>query len=193
MRSTAEPLPTGLPLSSWRAAIQSAGLLKWVVLQVLTNRAAGRQRRQGIASNDGFAGVLFTGQMGSLALEAGWRELSSRAPSQNALLTSPQVLVHPGAPLERDLQRDGFAVSAPFAGSPWRQRDGTPCACSIALINRTNEVVGAPFGLHVNAADVLTQNPNPDELNAPQEQDRHNQGGETGGINARQQGVENDH
>jgi len=135
MRSTAEPLPTGLPLSSWRAAIQSAGLLKWVVLQVLTNRAAGRQRRQGIASNDGFAGVLFTGQMDSLALEAGWRELSSRAPSQNALLTPPQVLVHPGAPLERDLQRDGFAVSAPFAGSPWRQREWN----AVRMLNRSDQ------------------------------------------------------
>ena len=123
MRSTAEPLPTGLPLSSWRAAIRSAGLLKWAVLQVLTSRAAGRQRRQGIASNNGFAGVLFTGQMGPLALDAGWRELSSRAPAQDTSQTAPQVLVHPGAPLERDLQRDGFGVSAPFAGSSWRQRE----------------------------------------------------------------------
>ena len=123
MRNTSEPLPTGLPLSSWRAAIRSAGLLKWVVLQVLTSRATGRQRRQGIASNNGFAGVLFTGQMGPLALEAGWRELSSRAPAHNASHTPPQVLVHPGAPLERDLQRDGFGVSAPFASSTWRQRE----------------------------------------------------------------------
>ena len=90
---------------------------------MLTARAARRQRRQGIASNDGFAGVLFTGQMGPLALESGWRELSSRAPVNNASHTPPQVLVHPGAPLERDLQRDGFGVSAPFASSSWRQRE----------------------------------------------------------------------
>ena len=123
MRSTAEPLPTGLPLSSWSAAIRSTGLLKWVVLQVLTSRAARRQRSQCIATNNGFAGVLFTGQMGPLALEAGWRELSSQGPAQHTSHTPPQVLVHPAAPLERDLQKDGFGVSAPFAGSPWRQRE----------------------------------------------------------------------
>ena len=138
MRSTAEPLPTGLPLSSWSAAIRSAGLLKWAILQVLTRRAAGRQRRQGIASNNGFAGVLFTGQMGPLALEAGWRELSSRAPAQNASHTPPQVLVHPSAPLERDLQRDGFGVSAPFAGSSWRQREWE----AVRTLNRCNQSRG---------------------------------------------------
>ncbi|MGC6482634.1 MAG: ChbG/HpnK family deacetylase [Synechococcus sp.] len=123
MRSTAEPLPTGLPLRSWSAAIRSAGLLKWSVLQLLTSRAAKRQRNRGIASNNGFAGVLFTGQMGPMALKAGWRELSSRAPSPSALHTPPQLLVHPGAQLERNLQGDGFGVSAPFAGSRWRQRE----------------------------------------------------------------------
>ena len=77
MRSTTEPLPTGLALHWWWDAIRKAGLLKWAVLEVLSRRAQRKQQRLGIASNGGFAGVLFTGQMAGpplrRALDAGVR------------------------------------------------------------------------------------------------------------------------
>ena len=107
-------------------------------LKVLPTRAAGRQRWQGIASNDEFAGVHITGQMGPLALEAGWRELSVRAPSQNALKTPSQLLVHPSAPLERHLHQDGFGASAPFAASSWSQREWN----AVRTLNRCDQSRG---------------------------------------------------
>ena len=123
MRNTAEPLPTGLALSTWWHTVRSAGLLKWSVLQLLTARARGGQQRLGIGTNDGFAGVLFTGQMAGQPLRASWQELCSKPASSDPLQTPPQLLVHPGGVLERDLVADGFGVSAPFAGSSWRQRE----------------------------------------------------------------------
>ena len=123
MRSTAEPLPTGLPLRCWWEALRGAGLIKWSVLQLLSAKASKRQRRHGIASNSGFAGVLFTGQMSGAALQACWLELCSRKLPDDRLQTPAQLLVHPGGPLECDLEESGFAVSAPFASSPWRQRE----------------------------------------------------------------------
>ena len=93
------------------------------MLQLLSAKASKRQRRHGIASNSGFAGVLFTGQMSGAALQACWLELCSRKLPDDRLQTPAQLLVHPGGPLECDLEESGFAVSAPFASSPWRQRE----------------------------------------------------------------------
>ena len=121
MRLTEEPLPTGLPLRCWGTAIRQLGLLKWLVLQLLSQRARPAIRRCGLASNQSFAGVLFTGQMADAPIRAAWRELSSREPQQGA--TAPLLLAHPGAPLDIDLVEAGFAVSQPFAASTWRQRE----------------------------------------------------------------------
>jgi len=124
MRSTAEPLPTGLPLQAWWQALRSAGVLKWMVLQILNARAAKAQRHQGISSNSGFAGVLFTGQMAGEPLKACWQALCSRPMSKEATeFSRAQLLVHPGAPLSTSLVPSGFGVSQPFAASPWRQRE----------------------------------------------------------------------
>ena len=121
MRSTTEPLPTGLALHWWWDAIRQAGLLKWFVLEVLSRRAQRKQQRLGIASNGGFAGVLFTGQMAGPPLRAAHQTLSSLPARANR--TPPLLLAHPGAPLERNLTDAGFSVSQPFAASPWRQRE----------------------------------------------------------------------
>jgi len=121
LRSTDEPLPTGLPLRCWWDAWRQAGLLKWLVLQLLSRRARGPMRRCGLSSNRGFAGVLFTGQMAGPPLEAAWRELRS-LPLRSGD-TPPLLLAHPGAPLESDLSAAGFSVSQPFAASIWRQRE----------------------------------------------------------------------
>ncbi len=124
MRSTAEPLPTGLPLQAWWQAIRSAGLLKWFVLQILSTRAAKAQRRQGISSNSGFAGVLFTGQMADQPLKACWRALCSKSiRAESPDWARAQLLIHPGAPLTTNLVDSGFGRSQPFAVSPWRQKE----------------------------------------------------------------------
>ena len=121
LRRTDEPLPTGLPISDWWRAIRDAGLLKWVVLQWLSRRAHPAMRRHGIVSNQSFAGVLFTGHMAGAPLRAAWSTL--RSTSNDGSGTPPLLLTHPAAPLNTDLAQAGFAVSAPFAASPWRQRE----------------------------------------------------------------------
>ena len=121
MRSTTEPLPTGLDLRWWWDAIRQAGLLKWTVLELLSRRAQGKQQRLGIASNGGFAGVLFTGQMAGPPLRAAHQTLSALPARANR--TPPLLLAHPGAPLVCNLTDAGFSVSQPFAASPWRQRE----------------------------------------------------------------------
>ncbi len=121
MRLTEEPLPTGLPLRYWRAAIRHSGLLKWLVLQLLSRRARPAIRRCGLASNQSFAGVLFTGQMAGAPILAAWKELSSVKQQPGA--TPPLLLAHPGAPLKFDLVKAGFSVSQTFAASIWRQRE----------------------------------------------------------------------
>ena len=121
MRSTTEPLPTGLALHWWWDAIRQAGLLKWTVLEVLSRLAQRKQQRLGIASNGGFAGVLFTGQMAGPPLLAAHQALSALPARTNR--TQPMLLAHPGAPLLGNLSDAGFSVSQPFAASPWRQRE----------------------------------------------------------------------
>jgi len=121
MRLTEEPLPTGLPLRCWGDALRQSGLLKWLVLQLLSRRARPAIMRCGLASNQSFAGVLFTGQMAGAPMLAAWRELSSTEPQSGA--TPPLLLAHPGGPLDIDLKQVGFGVSQPFAASSWRQRE----------------------------------------------------------------------
>jgi hypothetical protein len=59
VRTTAEPLPQGLPLKLWTRALRDGGLLKWLVLQPLTWLAQRRLKAAGIGTNQRFAGVLF--------------------------------------------------------------------------------------------------------------------------------------
>ena len=121
LRSADEPLPTGLPLGCWWQACRDAGLLKWLILQLLSWRARAKIQRCGLSTNGGFAGVLFTGHMAGAALQAAWRELSSL--EANAQNTAPLLLAHPSAPLNQDLAEAGFAISQSFARSNWRQRE----------------------------------------------------------------------
>lgn len=121
LRSTDEPLPTGLPLLCWWQAWRQAGVLKWLILRQLSRRARPAFQQHGIQTNGGFAGVLFTGQMVGAPLQGAWRELSSLPSSHNK--TPPVLLAHPSAPLDQDLGDAGFTVSQPFAASDWRQRE----------------------------------------------------------------------
>ena len=114
IRTTAEPLPTGLPLKSWVSAVRDGGLLKWLVLRVLTALARPRLQKRSIHTNIRFAGVLFTGRMSGAELEA----------AESCLNGADLLLAHPAAEgSSRDLARHGFELSETFFRSPWRQRE----------------------------------------------------------------------
>ena len=114
IRTTAEPLPTGLPLKSWVSAVRDGGLLKWLVLRVLTALARPRLQKRSIHTNARFAGVLFTGRMSGAELEA----------AESCLNGGDLLLAHPAAEgSSRDLARHGFELSETFFRSPWRQRE----------------------------------------------------------------------
>ena len=114
VRTTAEPLPQGLPLTLWIKALNNGGLLKWLVLQSLTWLARRRLTHAGISSNRRFAGVLFTGQMAGVALEA----------AQESLGDGDLLLAHPAAPVSTNqLMQRHFHRSAEFFSSPWRQHE----------------------------------------------------------------------
>ena len=114
IRTTAEPLPTGLPLKSWVSAVRDGGLLKWMVLRVLTALARPRLQKRSIHTNSRFAGVLFTGRMSGAELEA----------AESCLNGGDLLLAHPAAEGSScDLARHGFELSETFFRSPWRQRE----------------------------------------------------------------------
>ena len=114
VRTTAEPLPQGLPLTLWIKALNNGGLLKWLVLQPLTWLARRRLTDAGISSNRRFAGVLFTGQMAGAALEA----------AEESLGDGDLLLAHPAAPVNTNqLMQRHFHRSAEFFSSPWRQHE----------------------------------------------------------------------
>ena len=114
VRTTAEPLPQGLPLKLWIRALRDGGVLKWLVLQPLTWLARRKLKAAGIGTNQRFAGVLFTGKMAGAALEAAERSLGD----------GDLLLAHPAADVSSDqLQQDRFHRSAAFFSSPWRQQE----------------------------------------------------------------------
>ena len=122
IRTTREPLPTDLPLSCWWSALRSGGLLKWLVLQLLSGLAIPRLKRAGINTNGAFGGVLFTGCMTGRPLEACLQGLecleSQRGDTPNLLLCHPA-----GVSEAVDMERNGFQLSAGFFSSPDRQRE----------------------------------------------------------------------
>ena len=122
IRTTREPLPTDLPLSCWWSALRRGGLLKWMVLQLLSGLAIPRLKRAGINTNSAFAGVLFTGCMTGRPLEACLQGLECRESREGD--TPNLLLSHPAGVSEAfSLQRSGFHLSADFFSSPDRQRE----------------------------------------------------------------------
>jgi len=63
VRTTRESLPEGLSLRLWWRSLQTGGLIKWLVLQLLSGLAVPRLRKAGLQTNRRFAGVLFSGSM----------------------------------------------------------------------------------------------------------------------------------
>ena len=114
IRTTREPLPSHLPLKLWVSAVRDGGLVKWLVLQLLSALARPRLRAAGIVSNRHFAGVLFTGRMAGEPLEAAIGALGER----------DLLLAHPAAAgADSNLSKQGFGLSSAFFRSHWRQEE----------------------------------------------------------------------
>ena len=118
IRSTREPLPSGLSIGYWACAIRDSGFLKWFVLQILNILAEKKLEAKNIATNQLFSGILFTGQMSLIPLRACWKELSSHPTVLNK--TPSILLAHPSSPPQIDLCKSGFSLSHSFAISKKR-------------------------------------------------------------------------
>ena len=120
IRTTAEPLPTDLPLNLWWACFRQGGALKWLVLQCLTRLARPKLRNANVVTNRSFAGVLFTGRMTGEALECCWHTNHYQNASESG--SRAMLLIHPAQPGGADAMRDHqFTESFAFFSSPERQ------------------------------------------------------------------------
>jgi predicted glycoside hydrolase/deacetylase ChbG (UPF0249 family)/putative flippase GtrA len=122
IRTTAEHLPTDLPLNVWWDCLRQGGVLKWVVLQCLTRLAKPKLRNSGVRTNRSFAGVLFTGRMTGKALECCWHASHRQNRSKSGSRT--MLLIHPAQPGSADAMRENqFTESFAFFSSPERQHE----------------------------------------------------------------------
>jgi predicted glycoside hydrolase/deacetylase ChbG (UPF0249 family)/putative flippase GtrA len=122
IRTTAEHLPTDLPLNVWWDCLRQGGVLKWVVLQCLTRLAKPKLRNADIGTNRSFAGVLFTGRMTGKALECCWH--TSHRPNRSESGSRTMLLIHPAQPGSADAMRENqFTESFAFFSSPERQHE----------------------------------------------------------------------
>jgi hypothetical protein len=122
IRTTAEPLPTDLPLNLWWACVRQGGVLKWLVLQCLTRLARPQLRAANVGTNRSFAGVLFTGRMTGKALECCWYTNHLQNPNKNG--SRAMLLIHPAQPGSTDaMQAHQFTESFAFFSSPQRQQE----------------------------------------------------------------------
>jgi predicted glycoside hydrolase/deacetylase ChbG (UPF0249 family) len=122
IRTTAEPLPTELPLSLWWDCVRQGGALKWVVLQCLTRLAKPKLRNANVGTNRSFAGVLFTGRMTGKALECCWSTNHCQNASEND--SRAMLLIHPAQSGDVNvMQEHQFTESFIFFSSPQRQQE----------------------------------------------------------------------
>ncbi|MDA7431139.1 ChbG/HpnK family deacetylase [Synechococcus sp. AH-601-O20] len=122
IRTTAEPLPTNLPLHLWWDCFRQGGALKWLVLQCLTKLAKPKLRAANVGTNGSFAGVLFTGRMTGKALECCWYTNHRQQTSETR--SRAMLLIHPAQPGGGDvMQEHQFTESFGFFSSPQRQRE----------------------------------------------------------------------
>ena len=124
MRTTREPLPEGLSLRLWWRSLQTGGLIKWLVLQLLSGLAIPRLRRAGLETNLRFAGVLFSGSMFGKAFRRSWET----AYSSNTIHpdTRPVVLIHPALiDASAGIDQEIFQQSVAFFNSTNRQKEWT--------------------------------------------------------------------
>ena len=124
VRTTREPLPEGLSLKLWWRSLQTGGLIKWLVLQLLSGLAIPRLRRAGIPTNQRFAGVLFSGSMFGNALRRSW--ITAHSPSTIPRASRPVVLIHPARRhAASGMDQEAFQQSIVFFNSSHRQKEWT--------------------------------------------------------------------
>jgi len=122
VRTTREPLPEGLPLRLWWRSLQTGGLLKWLVLQLLSGLAIPRLRRAGLQTNRRFAGVLFSGSMFGTAFRRCWETAYSSSSLDRA--SQPVVLIHPAQRHSAaGMDQTAFQQSVAFFSSTNRQKE----------------------------------------------------------------------
>ena len=172
IRTTAEPLPTDLPLNLWWACVRQGGALKWLVLQCLTKLAKPKLRAANVGTNGSFAGVLFTGRMTGKALECCWH--TNHRQQTSGTRSRAMLLIHPAQPGNIDaMQEQQFTESFVFFSSPQRQHEWQ--AIKDLSINTPHEIMRPSLDVDINPTDVFTQYPNANQLNSTKEQDRHNE------------------
>ena len=122
VRTTREALPEGLSLRLWWRSLQTGGLLKWLILQLLSALAIPRLRRAGLATNQRFAGVLFSGSMFGTAFRRSWETAYSSITGDRA--SQPVVLIHPALPhAASGMDQGAFQQSVAFFNSTNRQKE----------------------------------------------------------------------
>ena len=122
VRTTRESLPEGLSLRLWWHSLQTGGLIKWLVLQLLSGLAIPRLRRAGLATNRRFAGVLFSGSMFGTAFRRCWGTAYSSITAERA--AQPVVLIHPALPnAALGMDQAAFQQSVAFFSSINRQKE----------------------------------------------------------------------
>ena len=122
VRTTREPLPEGLTLALWWRSLQTGGLIKWFVLQLLSGLAMPRLRRAGIQTNRRFAGVLFSGSMFGKALRRSW--ITAHSPGKVRRASRPLVLIHPARRhAVSGMDQDAFQQSVAFFSATNRQKE----------------------------------------------------------------------
>ena len=122
VRTTRESLPEGLSLRLWWRSIQTGGLIKWLVLQLLSGLAIPRLRQAGLATNRRFAGVLFSGSMFGTAFRRSWETAYSSIAVDRA--SQPVVLIHPALPnAVSSMNQKAFQQSVAFFKSTNRQKE----------------------------------------------------------------------
>ena len=171
IRTTAEPLPTDLPLKLWWACVRQGGALKWLVLQCLTKLAKPKLRAANVGTNGSFAGVLFTGRMTGKALECCW--YTNHRQQTSGTRSRAMLLIHPAQPGNiYAMHEQEFTESFVFFSSPQRQHEWQ--AIKDLSINTPQEIMRPSLDVDINPTDVFTQYPNANQLNSTKEQDRHN-------------------
>jgi hypothetical protein len=122
VRTTREPLPEGLSLKLWWRSLQTGGLIKWLVLQLLSGLAIPRLRRAGIETNRHFAGVLFSGSMFGTAFRRSWETAYSSSTIHPD--AKPIVLIHPAKiDASAGMDQEEFQQSVAFFNSTNRQKE----------------------------------------------------------------------
>ncbi len=124
VRTTREPLPEGLSLRLWWRSLKTGGLIKWLVLQLLSGLAIPRLRQAGLETNRHFAGVLFSGAMFGVALRHSW--ITAHSPSTIHSASRSVVLIHPAQlHAAAGMDQEAFQQSVAFFNSTNRQEEWT--------------------------------------------------------------------